>query len=782
MRVSLILLVCLLTFQSLAQTKEMEELLQKAKTTKGQEKIKVLDELSKKYSAIDPRQGLAYGNEALQLAEALKLSSLKSTVYLNIGLNYLRLSKSDTARFLFYRGLRNATLFRDSTAIAQYYHWMGFLYEFEGKSDSAILVFRKQLEIYRLLKNDERTGTTLENIGTIYLNRGEFKSATTYLLEAKSIFEKTGGKNRLVSVYMKLGQIFSETNDFQDAEKWLQKAIDESVGLEDRLSAGYGLNSLGIVYKKQGRYDEALVKFNAALENIGNLTAPRLLLSIYANMGNVYLSQKRPLDAIAYHTKSMEVAQKLKSPGPIAVQQFSLGLDHFNLKNYTVARSYYEKALPVFKSLKSKSDLLKTYESLIEVNNALEDYRQSVLYYDQAGQLKDSLYKDELNSALDSLKVKFRTEETDRENIRLTQESEYKDRTIHQQRTIIIFSLLFFLLLTIFVVFIVRSRRKIKKLNDQYLELLKFKDTMTSFLVHDLKNGLNTIINLEPGNGSPNQREAIRNSGKRMLNLVLNLLDIGKFESNKMDLNIGEVSVNTVIVNTCKHLKYSAEIRSVKFSVDYSEDHRILADPEILERVMINLLDNAIRFSEMGATIEIKDEIAAPGRLRITVKDFGQGIPADLLPRIFSKYTTGSKAHSGGSPSFGLGLNFCKWAMEAQQGEISIASGEGKGTVVTLILPLAMNRNGAVQPAAPPAPEETENAGVSLSAAERKMVKPFCERLRLQNVHQISDIKDILNEIDGDRSPAIDAWKRSVHLALNNCNQVRFDELINITE
>lgn len=782
MRVSLIFLVCLFTVQALSQTKEIEDLLQKAKTANGQEKIKVLDELSKKYSAIDPRQGLEYGNEALQLAGALKLPSLKSTVYLNIGLNYLRLSKSDTARFLFNTALRNATLFRDSMAIAQFYQWMGLLYEFEGKPDSAILVFRKQLEIYRLLKNDKQTGTTLENIGTIYLNRGEFKSATTYLLEAKSIYEKTGKKPSLAYVYMKLGQVYSETGDFQDAEKWFQKAINESVGLNDRLAAGFGFNSLGIVYKKQGRYDEALVKFNAALDNIGNLTAPRLLLSIYANMGNVYLSQKKPLDAITYHTKSMEVAQKLKSPGPIAIQQFSLGLDHFNLKNYTVARSYYEKALPVFKSLQSKSDLLKTYESLIEVNNALKDYRQSVLYYDQAGQLKDSLYKDELNSALDSLKVKFHTAETDRENILLKQETELKAKTIRQQRTIIFSSLLFFLLLVAFIVYIIRSRQRIKKLNGEYLELLKFKDTMTHFLVHDLKNALNTIVNIEPGSIEPGGIVMIKNSGRRMLNLVLNLLDIGKFENNRMDLDLKASSVNTLISNACLQMQYQAVIRSVRFSADTLTDYQIVSDPRILERVLINLLDNAIRYSEMGTTIEITKEVVSSARLCIAVKDHGRGIPADLLSRLFTKYTTGEMIQVGASRSFGLGLTFCKWAMEAQQGDISITSEEGKGTTVTILIPLAVNQDSVVAPDNLSVMPDSGDPGVILTPEEVLQLKPYCERLKSQGVHQITDIKDILNEIGQDHSPGVAAWKRMVLGALNDCNQIRYNKLMNITE
>lgn len=782
MRLQLFLLISLLTVPALSQTKEIESLLQKAKNTTGQEKIQVLNEIAKNFSSIDPRQGIKYGNEALQLAEALKKPSLKSTVYLNIGINYLRLSQKDTARILFNTALRNALLFHDSLATALYYNRMGLLYEFEGKYDSSIYVFRKELEIYRTLKNEARTATTLENLGTISLNRGEFKSATSYLLEAKSVFEKTGDKSKLLYIYMKLGQVFSETRDFQDAEKWFQKAVDGALEMDDPIAAGFGLNSLGIVYKKQGRYDAALEKFQAALVKIQNMTNYRLLLSIYANMGNVYLSLKKPLEAISYHTKSLDLAQKLKSPGPIAVQQFSLGLDHFNLKNYSIARSYYEKALPVFTSMKSNSDLLQTYTSLIDVNKALGDFKQSVGYYELLTQLKDSLNREELNSALDSLKVKLHTAETDRENILLKRETELKAKTIRQQRTIILSSLLFFLLLGAFIVYIIQSRQRIKKLNGEYLELLKFKDTMTHFLVHDLKNALNTIVNIEPGSIEPGGIVMIKNSGRRMLNLVLNLLDIGKFESSRMELDLKSSSVNALINSACLQMQYQAGMRSVRFGADTLTDYQIVSDPGILERVLINLLDNAIRYSEMGTTIEITKEVVTSVRLCIAVKDHGRGIPADLLSRLFTKYTTGEMIQVGASRSFGLGLTFCKWAMEAQQGDISIVSEEGKGTTVMIFIPLAVNQDPVVAPDNLSVKPDSGDPGVILTPEEALQLKPYCERLKLQRVHQITDIKDILNEIDQDHSPGIAAWKRLLLGALNDCNQIRYNELMNITE
>lgn len=108
------------------------------------------------------------------------------------------------------------------------------------------------------------------------------------------------------------------------------------------------------------------------------------------------------------------------------------------------------------------------------------------------------------------------------------------------------------------------------------------------------------------------------------------------------------------------------------------------ADPELLRRALANLIGNALKFTPPGGRIVV-DAAGGDGSVRIRVADSGPGIPASDLPRIFERYYQGANGERG--HGLGLGLTFCRAALRAMGGEISVESKEGKGSVFTLELP-----------------------------------------------------------------------------------------------
>ncbi|MFH1936283.1 MAG: tetratricopeptide repeat-containing sensor histidine kinase, partial [Bacteroidota bacterium] len=599
-----------------AQTPEIERLLKTAEKANGKEKIIALADVCKNFYSIDPHKGIEIGKEALHLADSLEIPSVKSKAYNCIGVNYWALSDYPTARLFYDSALKNATQYKDTFEIGIFYNRMGLMYESLGYFDSSLLVFNKELAIYRQLQNSERIGNALENIGTIHLNRGEFKSALRYLIEAISVLEKAGISKKLPYIYMKSGQIYSELQDFKVAEQSFQKGIEQSLALKNLNIAGIGYNALGILYKNQGRYEEAIKKFETALEITKGMNNRNLTQIIYGNMGNTFHSLNRIQDALNYHQKSLDLALQMNMPLFIAQQQVNLGQDYHYLKDYDKARSLYEKALPAFIKIKAQSDLIQTYMALIEVNDSLKNFEKSVHYYQLYNELKDSLNKHELNTALDSLRVKFHTEQTDRENEVLKHEAELQDKTITLQRIIMFSSFAVLVLVVSLVVVAHRSRQKIKNanelleiknidisskaeelrtINEKLVELSKFKDSMNSFLVHDLKNPLNAIINFDPKQYSEHQYETVKHVGKQMLNIVMNLLDISKYENKTMKISLENTSVTQLINDSFLDVQYAAEQKSIRLMLNYQTDFVVKADPEMIERVFVNLFSNAIR-------------------------------------------------------------------------------------------------------------------------------------------------------------------------------------------
>ena len=798
----ILLFISVLIIQKVyTQTPEIEQLLKKAENAGGKEKINALADLCKNFSPIDPHKGIQYGEQALRLADSLKIQSSESRIYNSIGVNYWALSDFKTARSYYNKALKNAVIFKDSLQIGIFYNRMGLIYESLGDFDSCLIVFNKELTINKRLKNDERTGNSLENIGTIHLNRGEFKSAITYFLEAKTIYEKSNNKQKLPYVYMKLGSIYSETKDYSIAEKWFQKGIEQSLAINDLQKAGIGLNAIGVIRKHQGMYNEALAKFNEALEMIKTLNNKNITMAIYDNIGLVYALQKKFEQALKYHKKALELAIQLNMPLAIARCEVNMGESYNGLKNYLNARMYFEKALPAFKTSNARSNLITTYKVLINVNDSLKDFAQSVKYYQLYQQVKDSLSKTELNTTLDSLKVKFNTEEIDHENTLLTQKTEIQNKTITLQRTIMISSLIFLILLISLAIVIVRSRQKIKKandllaiknldlsakaealrmINDKLLELSKFKDSMNSFLVHDLKNPLNAIINLDSGEFTEQQVQGIRQSGKKMLDIVMNMLDISKYEDNKMNLSYENISISYIVNKAFNHVEYLAEQKSINLKTNYQPDFFVKADPEIIERVFINLFTNAIKYSPAGDIIKVSAEFAGPLFLKVIVKDNGDGIEAEFLPVIFDKFTKASVKQKGLIRSTGIGLAFCKLAVESHGGEIGVDSVAGQGASFWFTLPLADSQQDVKINPAVSGESSYKFTKLQLSAEEINLLIPHCDLLKKLSIYQISDVKDVINGIDIQESANITVWKSLLLQALSDCNELTYNELINL--
>ncbi len=799
---SLILLIALyfLCLRIQSQTPEIEKLIKTINETTGKERLEACTELSFRYYGVDPARGIHYGQLALHLADSLKLPGAKGKACNNLGANYLAKSDYPAARSCFQQALQYSREAGDSLEMASACNRLGLVYEKTGAYDSALLVFQQALDYYKQKKNFERCGVVNENIGMIHLHRGELKTALTFLFEAKSSFESGGILNKLASVYLKIGRVYSETADFIEAEKWYQKGKLLSVESGDFQTAAIAINAMGIMFKNQQRYEEALQHYLEVNEIAGRIKSKNLLLAVYSNIGNVYQKLGNYHKAIDFHQKALLVAEQLNNPVAVARVEFGLGDACKALSDYSEAVKHFEKALPVFQASKAWSDLLVTYEGLIESTNGLKKYDRSVIFYEKYLAIRDSLNRNELNSALDSLKVKFKTEQTIQENTLLSQTNEIQLKTIALQRTIMVSAFLFALILLGFIFIVVRNRKKLKKAhallavksaeisskaeelalkNSQLMAFAQYKDSMNSFLVHDLKNPLNTIIHIDAGQITQQQAESARQAGLQMLQIVSNLLDLGKYEHNVMIPAAFNVSLSQIIHQAFSETTYLAEQKSIRLMLHYHNDYLVSAEQEIIKRVFVNLFTNAIKFSPTGGCIRIFTELTSDTVVKIVVQDEGEGISPGYLPLIFEKFSQGVPRNSGFSVSTGIGLAFCKMAVEAHGGTIGVVSDQGRGSSFWFTLPLSESNE--LMPEVPyrfDAPPEPSPA-LLLTAKEKEYLAPFCKKLQNTTIYQFTEIKDIIKTIE-DKSPHLSTWKQLVLQALSAFNEPKYNELIRL--
>lgn len=246
-------------------------------------------------------------------------------------------------------------------------------------------------------------------------------------------------------------------------------------------------------------------------------------------------------------------------------------------------------------------------------------------------------------------------------------------------------------------------------------ELAQLREDYTGMLVHDLRAPLTAIMNgimmVKRGLGGPisdQQQELLgiaHQGSQTMLEMVNTLLDISKMEQGRMSLNLEPLSPYALIDETLDRLKASALDQRVHLDQQLSVGLPLLeADREKLVRVLQNLIDNAIKFSPTGSTVTLGTFFVRYGNsppsanlpVRLVtlqrgdwivfwIRDHGPGIPAQFHERIFEKFgqVRGRKVRGTG-----LGLTFCKLAVEAHGGYIWLQSAEGSGSTFAFVLPL----------------------------------------------------------------------------------------------
>ena len=170
----------------------------------------------------------------------------------------------------------------------------------------------------------------------------------------------------------------------------------------------------------------------------------------------------------------------------------------------------------------------------------------------------------------------------------------------------------------------------------------------------------------------------------RLVNMVEELLDFSRLSSGKMTLNKKEVSIKAIsdYIDVYMSARARRENKRLNINLD-SENKKIYVDIDRIKQVLINLLDNAFKFTEAEGTISISFT-AVEGSLKIVVQDDGSGITKEDLPRVKEKFYKGKNAKSKN----GIGLSICDEIVKLHNGEIFIESEEGKGTLETVILPV----------------------------------------------------------------------------------------------
>jgi signal transduction histidine kinase/CheY-like chemotaxis protein/HPt (histidine-containing phosphotransfer) domain-containing protein len=256
-----------------------------------------------------------------------------------------------------------------------------------------------------------------------------------------------------------------------------------------------------------------------------------------------------------------------------------------------------------------------------------------------------------------------------------------------------------------------QQKIELERANLEIRESSRLKEIFLANTSHEIRTPLNAIIGFtnlllstQLADSQTKYLENIKASGNNLLVVINDILDFSKIESGKLTLEQIEFDIRNLISHTVNTLTVKSQEKNIQINLEIAPDipEIIMGDPVRLNQILMNLLGNAIKFTNPGGYVRL---LATKGKVNedkikilFKVEDNGIGIPQNKLHNIFQSFTQGESDTTRKYGGTGLGLSIVKQLIELQDGEIDVESSVGKGTAFTFYIMMKIGEKEAITP------------------------------------------------------------------------------------
>lgn len=584
--------------------------------------------------------------------------------YISIRGNYhFYTGNYDSAVYL-YRSNFQGKYLNTNAVKAKMANNLGIIYNFQGKQDSAYYYLSIALDLKNKIA-DPSVGSTLNNLGLVSSALLLYDEALRYYQQSLKLKIANGETDKLGNAYLNFGNVFSRM----------------------------GLRDSAIFYHKK-----ALIEFRNQGDTKGRANALNNLAGLYIELGDY--SQGMPMAK-----EALALKRELNDQHGLINSYDHLTLIYTNIGNYPKAKLYADSSLQVAQSIQSMSEELEARYSIVRIDSALGDFKSAYFELKRASALRDNLYSTDVTNRINELKEEYESEQKEQEIARLEQQNEIivlKAAQTEQQRLLLVLGISFLLTVILGGFWMYRSKvqtnTKLELANEQLQSLNYTKDRLFSIISHDLKSPLSsfhTITKSLTDNWDKIEKEqlktfveTLRDSSREVHGMMDNLLRWALTQTGQLSYNPQLINPTEVADKVIHQLGGVADLANLTLEKSYHGDSSILADAEYLQIILRNLLSNAIKFSNPGKMVMLHIE-ENNGVKIISIKDEGVGIKEEDLGKLFESSTSAHGIKNSDKKGTGLGLILCKELMEKMGGKIEVSSEYQKGTVFSLLFPIA---------------------------------------------------------------------------------------------
>ena len=547
----------------------------------------------------------------------------------------------------------------------------------QGDFTKALERYLESLRVFEALNNPEGSLNTYIALADLYYKQNNFSRAIEFNLKALSLFEKQNDKFRQLNIYERVGALHARQNQYKKAVEYYKNAQRIYKELKNTPGEAAALINMAAILVSENKLEGALSYYQAAYELVSPLHIVPLEVSSLIGMANIYVV----------------------------------------LKDYEKANIAYRKCIGLAKPAGLKIELEEAYQGLSEVYKSLKDPGTSKAFRSLSAELKDSLFNDSILKQTSDLQLLYETEKKQAQIELMDKEQKLRSLDLQQTKQeknfFVALSVLMALLILLFIFFISQNRIINKKLKQgmsdlglknaeielqraQLDQLNQVKDRFFSIISHDLRNNLTTMKLYFDLVSSPNYKETsssemskqVAASVQNTIDLLENLLVWAAGQIKGVQVEPKKVNLNKLAEVNCQMLFSMAQQKRITLTNDTDEDACIMADENMVNLIIRNLLSNALKFTPEGGSISILSQEEAFFH-QIIVIDNGVGMNPEQLETLFTAHANVSTQGTANEKGTGLGLMLCKEFVEKNGGKIWVESEEGKGSSFYFTFPKA---------------------------------------------------------------------------------------------
>ena len=564
-----------------------------------------------------------------------------------------------------------------------------------SRYDEALRLHIRGLDMARAVGDSSEWIQALNNIATDYRRMGMLDVAQSYHYQALSLCDESSDttyqmrKNR-VKALNGLGNIYLSIYSYDDADSVFRQALEGEHQLGSATGQAINYANLGSIYSARGDDEKALDYYRQSMfynKKDSNLLGMALC---HLYFGNIYERRQQYDLALREYEQSDRMMTDLKDLWHALEPRLALASVYYHTHEDAKALALLDRADATARQINSWEHIVEVHHLYFQLMQRQGRYHEALDHHLIATAYQDSILDNEKLDRIHNIGINIeRTRQ--QEMVDMAQNELQTEKRIRQQSAWL-FGLTVILLLAVISALLYVQRMRHRSM-EMMREASRLREDFFTNITHEFRTPLTVILglsrkireNTEVPQSVSDKASTIERQGNRLLTLVTQLLDISKVKSviGEPNWQHGNICAQVAMLLET-YIDYAAN-RGVTLKYHYDKAIEMDFVPDYVNKVMSNLVSNALKFTPNGGTISV-NLYQRGDRLHIDVSDTGHGISSDKLAHIFEPfYTTGDMGEAKGT---GIGLALTQEIISHLDGTITAESQVGKGTTFHIVMPI----------------------------------------------------------------------------------------------